>query len=100
MRIPAAPAQSHAAHKKIEEASDLPQETGEVPSGRAPNPLDRGKSQGRGNAYLYGPGIHQPRPKPHTTPRCRLPPGGESIGPAGQGEIAAFVMESSLNGFS
>ena len=40
IRITATPAQSHAAHKKIEEPSDLPQEIREVPSVRPPNPLD------------------------------------------------------------
>jgi hypothetical protein len=52
MRIPAAPAQSHTANKKIEEASNLPQESGEVPSVRASNPLDWGKGQGRWNGHF------------------------------------------------
>jgi hypothetical protein len=51
MRIPATPAQSHTANKKVEEASNLPQESGEVPSVRASNPLDWGKGQDRWNEH-------------------------------------------------
>jgi len=43
LRITATPAESHATHKKIEESSDLPQETGKVPSVRTSNPLDGSK---------------------------------------------------------
>jgi hypothetical protein len=49
VRITATPAESHATHKKIEEASNLPEKTGKVPSVRTSNPLDWRKGQGRGN---------------------------------------------------
>jgi hypothetical protein len=47
--ITAAPAQSHATHKEIEEASNLPEKTCKVPTVLASNPLDGRKGQGRGN---------------------------------------------------
>ena len=47
--IAAAPAQSHTTHKQIEEASNLPEKTGKIPSVLASNPLDGRECQSRGN---------------------------------------------------
>src|SRR5664279_1397696 len=53
VRITAAPAESYATHKKIEESSNLPQKTGKIPSVRPPNPLDGSESLGGWDGYVY-----------------------------------------------
>jgi hypothetical protein len=85
---------SPAAYQTIEEAAKLPQETGEVPSVRASDPLVWGKRQGRWHGYLYGPGIYEPGP-------TRKPPHDAAF-PLEEraSNQKVFVMKSLLGRFS